>query len=249
MQLINGYASTGQAVVTNSDKVIFIGSPGVGKAIMKQASETLTPVVLELGGKDCAVVFRDADVGQFADQACRLAYQNSGQNCAGLERVIIEERAAPEFVARVTAVASKMRIGPPLIEEVDMGAMVMPEQLKIVEELIDDAVAKGAKVLTGGKRYIHPKYPKGQYFMPTIITNLDSSMRIAHEEVFGPVMLIFTFKDEAEAIQLANMSKFGLGSGVFSLDIIKAKRVASQLNVGMSNINAFGVNYLCRKNN
>ncbi|KAI8904331.1 Aldehyde/histidinol dehydrogenase [Gorgonomyces haynaldii] len=244
--LMNGYAETGQALIDQSDKITFIGSPKVGKMIMKQASARLTPVVLELGGKDCAVAFNDCDFNQFAPQTLRLCFQNAGQNCAGLERVIIQSGIHDKFVDYVSERVKNFRVGPALLETVDVGAITMPAQLDIVEHLLQDAVSKGAKIAAGGKRFVHPKYPKGQFFEPTILTNVTMDMKIATEEVFGPVMVVFKFEAEQEAIDIANGSEFGLGSGVFTLDLKRADRICSQLKVGMTNVNAFGVNYLCQ---
>jgi acyl-CoA reductase-like NAD-dependent aldehyde dehydrogenase len=116
----------------------------------------------------------------------------------------------------------------------------------LIEELLKDAVNKGAVIHCGGKRYTHPKYPKGQYFEPTVISNVSLNMRIAHEEVFGPVLVIYSFSTEEESIQIANCSQFGLGCGVFTADYERAKRVTKAIKTGMSNINAFGTNYLCQ---
>eukprot|EP00842_Homolaphlyctis_polyrhiza_P005467 jgi/Hompol1/5921/HPOL_000312-RA len=243
---MNGFAETGQALVETADKITFIGSPGVGKIIMSHASRTLTPVILELGGKDCAVVFDDCDYQQFRHNAMRYSFQNAGQNCAGLERVIIHEKLFDKFIKDSTETIKKMRIGSPLLEDVDFGAMTMAAQIGIVQTLVDDAVAKGAKVHIGGKPFKHPKYPYGQFYEPTLLSNITSDMRISQEEIFGPVILVMKFRTEEEAIRLANSTPFGLGSGVFTLDIARGERVARQLRVGFSNINDFGVNYLCQ---
>ncbi|KAH9275276.1 hypothetical protein BASA83_002511 [Batrachochytrium salamandrivorans] len=238
---INGFGETGQALVETADKITFIGSPGVGKIIMRHASHTLTPVILELGGKDCAIVFEDCDYQQFRHNAMRYSFQNSGQNCAGLERVIIHESLYNRFVHDTTNTIKELRIGAPLNEVIDFGAITMLSQ-----SLVEDAVKMGAKAQTGGTVYNHPKYPFGQYFAPTLLTGVTIKMRISQEEIFGPVMIVMKFKTEEEAIALANSSPFGLGSGVFTLDINRGERVARKLRVGSSNINDFGVNYLCQ---
>ncbi|KAL2914420.1 Meiotic Sister-Chromatid recombination aldehyde dehydrogenase [Polyrhizophydium stewartii] len=243
---MNGYAETGQALVETADKITFIGSPGVGKIIMAHASKTLTPVILELGGKDCAVVFEDCDYPQFRHNSMRYSFQNSGQNCAGLERVIIHESLFERFVEDSVKTLSKMRVGSPLAEDIDCGAITMAAQLGIIQTLVDDAISKGARVHVGGRQYKNPKFPHGQFYAPTLISGITKDMRIAHEEVFGPVMLVFSFKTEDEAVALANSTQFGLGSGVFTLDIARGERVARRLNVGFSNVNDFGVSYLCQ---
>ncbi|KAI8924417.1 Aldehyde/histidinol dehydrogenase [Entophlyctis helioformis] len=244
--LMNGFGETGQALVETADKITFIGSPGVGKIIMRHASHTLTPVILELGGKDCAVVFEDCDYLQFRHNSLRYAFQNSGQNCAGLERVIIHESLFEKYIEDTVKTISKLRIGSPLLEETDCGAITMTAQLDIIQTLVDDAVAKGATVHIGGHVRRHPKFPLGQFYEPTVISGITMDMRISQEEVFGPVLLVFSFSTEEEAIALANSSPFGLGSGVFTLDIAKGERVARKLRVGFSNVNDFGVSYMCQ---
>ncbi|OAJ37076.1 hypothetical protein BDEG_21145 [Batrachochytrium dendrobatidis JEL423] len=238
---MNGFGETGQALVDAADKITFIGSPGVGKIIMKQASHTLTPVILELGGKDCALVFDDCDYEQFRHNSMRYSFQNSGQNCAGLERVIIHESLYDRYISDTIETIRKLRVGASLHEEVDCGAITMFSQ-----SLVDDAIKMGAKVQIGGSTYKNPNFPYGQYFTPTLLTGITTKMRISQEEIFGPVLMVMKFKTEEEAIALANSSPFGLGSGVFTLDIQKGERVARKLRVGFSNINDFGVNYLCQ---
>ncbi|RKO93033.1 Aldehyde/histidinol dehydrogenase [Blyttiomyces helicus] len=245
--LINGWADAGEALIEYADKITFIGSPTVGKLVMRAASATLTPVVLELGGKDAALVFNDADYGQITQVAMRAAFQNSGQNCAGLERLIVQEGIHDRLIGDLERMICALRVGPPLGEEkVDVGAMTMDAQIPIIQRLIDDAVAKGARVLVGGKKFLHPKYPKGQFYTPTLIVDVTTDMLISQEEVFGPVLMVMKFETESEAIALANSSAFGLGSGVFTLDYARGERIARRIKAGMCNINDFGVNYLCQ---
>jgi acyl-CoA reductase-like NAD-dependent aldehyde dehydrogenase len=246
IQFVNGYAEAGQALVETCDKITFIGSPHVGKLVMKHAANTLTPVILELGGKDCAIVLEDCDYNQFMKNSQRYAFQNSGQNCAGLERVIIHESLYAKYLADMTMTLSKVRMGPPLEEEVDLGAIVMNQQIQIIQELVDDAVSKGAVLLCGGKSFVHPNFPNGQFYVPTLITNVTPNMRIYTEEVFGPVLIVFRFETDQEAINIANGSGFGLGSGVFSMNYKHADQIGKQIRAGFTNINDFGVNYLCQ---
>ncbi|KAI9193138.1 Aldehyde/histidinol dehydrogenase [Polychytrium aggregatum] len=244
--LVNGWGDAGAALVSNADKIIFIGSPGVGKIIMRNASDTLTPVVLELGGKDVVICFDDCDYNQVLHSLMRATFQNAGQNCAGCERVLLQEGIYDKLVADLTERVRKLRIGAPLEESVDVGGMTMEAQLAIIQDLVDDAVQKGARLLAGGKQYIHPKYPKGQFYEPTLLADVTLDMRITKEEVFGPVMVIMKFKTEEEALALANSCEFGLGSAVYTLDLERGERVARKLRVGMSNVNDFGINYLCQ---
>jgi acyl-CoA reductase-like NAD-dependent aldehyde dehydrogenase len=236
----NGGVDVGESLVRSADKIIFIGSPGVGKIVMRNAAETLTPVVLELGGKDAAIVFDDAGAEAFG-VLMRAGLQNAGQNCAGLERVICEAGAYEEFLEKAGEVYKSLRIGSAFEEDIDVGAVTMKGQMGIVKALVDDAVDKGARVVAGGKVYVHPEYPEGQFYMPTVLADVTKDMRIYHEEVFGPVLLVFRFESEAEAVEIANGTAFGLGSAVFSRDYVKAERVCKVLKAGMSNVN--GNNY------
>ncbi|KAJ3129831.1 Meiotic Sister-Chromatid recombination aldehyde dehydrogenase [Nowakowskiella sp. JEL0407] len=244
IRIVNGWADAGEALVETADKVIFIGSPQVGRLVMRKASETLTPVILELGGKDAAIVFDSATFSQFFPALMRGAFQNAGQNCAGLERVVIQRKIAERFVEEAAELIGNFRVGSSLEQEVDVGAMVMKSSIPKIQALIDDAVSKGAVVKCGGKPYKHPRYPKGQYYEPTLLVGVTPDMKIAHEEIFGPVLCVYIFDTEDEAVKIANQCGFGLGSGVFSGDIIQARQVSAAVKCGMMNINDFGTNYL-----
>ncbi|KAJ1570110.1 Meiotic Sister-Chromatid recombination aldehyde dehydrogenase [Nowakowskiella sp. JEL0078] len=244
VRLVNGWADAGEALVESADKVIFIGSPGVGKLIMKKASDTLTPVVLELGGKDASIIFDSADYASLFHATLRTAFQNSGQNCAGLERVIVQKKIGERFVEEAAKIVKAMRIGSSMEEDIDLGAMVMKTSLEKISNLIKDAVSKGAKIVCGGKPFKHPKFPQGQYFEPTILVDITPDMEIAHEEIFGPVLCVYFFETEEDAVRIANQCEFGLGSGVFSGDVAQARRIADAVKTGMMNINDFGTNYL-----
>ncbi|KAJ3201567.1 Meiotic Sister-Chromatid recombination aldehyde dehydrogenase, partial [Clydaea vesicula] len=196
---IDGFAEAGETLIENVDKVTFIGSPNVGKLVMEKASKTLTPVILELGGKDAAIIFDDCDYSNMLKICLRGALQNAGQNCAGLERMIVQDTIYDQLVADMSETLSSLRVGSPFEEGVvDIGAITMKNQLSIIQILVDDAVNKGAKVLVGGTPYINPKYPSGQYYTPTLITGVTKEMKLYTEEVFGPVILLFKFKTEKE---------------------------------------------------
>lgn len=195
VQFVVGYGATGSALVTSGvDKVIFVGSPGVGAIVAKTAADNLTPVVLELGGKDPFVVCDDADVSSIVQTACRGVWQNMGQNCAGPERFFVYEKVFDEFCDGVTKVVKKMKIGPSLGDpSVDCGAICMgPKQMLHYQRLVDDAVVKGAKLLAGG--FIPGKdspLSKGSFYPPTILADIPENAIIAQEEIFGPIMAIF----------------------------------------------------------
>lgn len=243
VQFVVGYGPTGSALVTSGvDKVIFVGSPGVGAIVAKTAADNLTPVVLELGGKDPFVVCDDADVQSIVQTACRGVWQNMGQNCAGPERFFVYEKVYDEFCDGVTKIVKGMKIGPSLEDpDVDCGAICMgPKQLLHYQRLVDDAVIKGAKVLAGG--FIPSKdspLSKGSFYPPTILADIPENALIAQEEIFGPIMAIFKVNGNSddEAIRLANNCDFALSSCAFSASAKRAEKIASQLEAGMSAVN------------
>ena len=249
VQIVTGYGDAGHALVTSGvDKVIFVGSTEVGKKVMASAADTLTPVVLELGGKDAFIVCEDADLNVAVPTALRGAFQACGQNCTGAERFIVHENAVDKFLDICMTAVAQMRQGPASQDDtVDFGSLCLPGLAEKVQELVDDAVSHGATVVTGG-RMPSPdsELSTGQFYPPTILTGVNDSMRIWHEEVFGPVMSVVTFSTDDEAISLANDSAFGLGSSVFCGSKRRARRIASKLNTGMSSINDFAATYMAQ---
>lgn len=246
VQFAVGYADTGAALVSQVDKVIFVGSVGVGRKVMEQASQTLTPVILELGGKDPFIVCDDANPQELAQLVVRGAYQNMGQNCAGPERFIVYDKVYDAFCTHVTALVKTMRQGPPLSSDfVDCGACVHPPSLEGYQRLVDDAVDKGAKVLTGGRR--NKEFPTGQFFEPTVLADVTEDMLIAKEETFGPILSIFRVKDNSdeEAIRIANNCRFALSSCAHSANEKRAVAICARLEAGMSSVNDVeGTTYL-----
>jgi len=245
VQLITGAGETGSALVTSGvDKVFFTGSPGNGRKVMAAAAETLTPVVLELGGKDPMIICDDADLEQAVGTAMLGVFTACGQMCVAAERLYVEDGIYDAFVARVVERAAALRQGPPTEDpggRFDVGAMTMPRQLEILEHQIQDALARGARCLVGGRR--NPSWP-GQFFEPTVLVDVDPSMTVSREETFGPVMTITRVRDEAEAIRLANDCAYGLGSSVFTRDARRAERIASQISAGMTVVNDYGIAYM-----
>ena len=244
VQFVVGYGETGSALVTSGvDKVIFVGSPSVGAMVAKTASTNLTPVVLELGGKDPFVVCDDADIDSIVQTACRGVWQNMGQNCAGPERFFVYEKVYDEFCEKVTAVVKNMKMGSSLGDPfVDCGAVTMgPKQIENYQKLVDDAVSKGARVMAGG--YIPERSGKnkvqGTFYPPTVLVDVPEDADIAQEEIFGPIMCIFkvTGNSDDEAVRMANNCDFALSSCAFSGNTERARKVASQLHAGMSAVN------------
>lgn len=231
----------GELVKSGLSKIIFTGSVATGKKIMAAASESLTPVVLELGGKDPMLVLKDADLDMAARGAVWAAFMNSGQTCASVERVYVDESIKGRFTEFVVAYTNKLRHGNKLDDHsTDVGAMIDPRQLSIVENHVADAVSKGARVLTGGKK---PESLKGYFYQPTVLENVDHTMKIMTEETFGPALPIMGFRTETEAIELANDSRYALTASVWSKDIRRAESIAKQLVAGTVAVNEHAMTY------
>jgi succinate-semialdehyde dehydrogenase/glutarate-semialdehyde dehydrogenase len=228
LQVIHGDGRVGSALVAAGvDKIFFTGSVGTGRAVMKAAADALTPVVLELGGKDPMIVLDDADLGLAARGAVWGAFANAGQVCASVERAYVHESIAGDFVDRVVAQANELQVGRYDEPGVDIGPLVSDRQFGIVSELVDDAVAQGARILTGG-----PDVRGGRFYRPTVLVDVRPDMRIMREEIFGPVLPILTVRDEDEAVAAANHSEFGLSASVWTRSKARARRVARRLYVG-----------------
>jgi succinate-semialdehyde dehydrogenase/glutarate-semialdehyde dehydrogenase len=235
LQVITGDGATGAALVeAGVDKIMFTGSVATGKRVAQSAAKRLTPVVLELGGKDPMIVTEDADVDTAAAAAVWGAFSNSGQACASVERCYVHESIAPQFIKSVVekTLALKQSLG--TTEDTDIGSMSSERQVAIVEEHVNDAVKRGANVLVGGRR---ARLLKGAFYEPTVITDVDHTMTIMREETFGPVLPVMTFKTETQAIGLANDSVFGLTASVWTKDARRGKRIAELLEAGTVMVN------------
>ena len=235
LEIVTGDGSTGAALVeAGVDKVMFTGSVATGKRVAAAAAKHLTPVVLELGGKDAMVVLEDASLANAARAAVWGGFCNAGQACASIERCYVHESVAKEFTQLVVAEVRKLKLGPPANDEVDLGAMTTERQLKIVEDHLQDAVAHGAKIETGGHRVTNNS---GWFHEPTVVTNVDHSMDLMREETFGPVLPIMTFKTDDEAVRIANDSIYGLTAAVFTSNIARGRRLAERIEAGTVMIN------------
>lgn len=239
VQLVQGYGETGQALINGGiDSLVFIGSVGNGQRVLEAAARTITPVVLELGGKDPFIVCDDASLEQAAHAAMAGCFISAGQNCVASERLLVFDAVYDRFERMVGELVGSMRQGASSAEStVDVGAMVTPMQLEIVERLVARAIEQGARVVTGGKRVLSEQ---GDFFAPTVLADVTPEMDIMNEETFGPVMLLCRVQDEHDAVRIANGTGFGLSSSVFSKDHAKARRIADRLNAGMCAINEFG---------
>ncbi len=236
---VQGIGETGGALVDEVDFVQFTGSDRTGRKVMARAAETLTPVSLELGGKDAMIVLADADLDRAANAAAWGGMMNSGQICMSVERIYVEEPAYDEFVAKLTGEVGKLRQGPDASgHDADVGAMTSPNQIGIVEDHVNDALGAGARALTGGKRVPGP----GDYFEPTVLVDVDHSMKVMRDETFGPVVGVMKVRDAEEALRLANDSRYGLSGSVFG-EKDRAEQVARRVECGAVNVNDVLVNY------
>ncbi|AUI62377.1 aldehyde dehydrogenase family protein [Amycolatopsis sp. BJA-103] len=230
LQLITGFGETGASLVSaNVDKIAFTGSTGTGKKIMAAAAETLTPVIIEAGGKDAVLVDADADLEAAADATVWGAFSNSGQTCIGVERVYVHERVHDEFVAKVVEKAKDVRAGSD--EAAQYGPVTMPSQLAVIKRHIADAIERGGKALVGGVDAVGDRYVQ-----PTVLVDVPEDSSAVQEETFGPTVTIAKVRDMDEAVEKANDTKYGLGSTVFSKS--RGLELAARLRTGMTSINA-----------
>ena len=213
-------------------KIVFTGSVATGRKIMASAAKNLTPVVLELGGKDPAIVCRDADLDRAARGIVWNAFMNAGQTCSSVERVYVEREVAESFLARVLDETRRVRLND-AAGAGELGPLTLERQRRIVEDHVADAVAKGARVLTGGERAPGP----GLFFPPTVVVDVDHSMTLMREETFGPVLPIMTVNSLDEAIRLANDSPYGLTASGWTRSDETAHRLQRELVAGVVSIN------------
>jgi betaine-aldehyde dehydrogenase len=225
------------------DKVAFTGGTKTGRSIMRAAAETLKKISLELGGKSPNIVFADADFDTAVDYALFGIYANAGQVCSAGSRLLVEDTIHDKFVKRLVERARKIKIGDGFDPATEMGPLITRAHQEKVESYIRTGLEEGATLATGGKRLEGKLGEKGNFVEPTIFTNTKPDMRIVQEEIFGPVLVVQRFKDEAEAIRLANDTVYGLAGAVFTNDIAKAHRVIRKLRAGITWINTYHPTY------
>jgi acyl-CoA reductase-like NAD-dependent aldehyde dehydrogenase len=239
-QVATGDGGTGAALIAEVDCVMFTGSSRTGKAVMKAAADALVPCYLELGGKDPMIVCADANLDRAANAAAFYAMNNGGQVCISVERCYVEAPVYDEFVRKVTDTVSSLRQGVPTdVGTVDVGAVIFPPQLDVVEEHVRDAVQKGARVLTGG----HARSGPGRFFEPTVLVDVDHSMKCMQEETFGPTLPIMKIGSAEEGVRLANDSPYGLQASVWTGDIERGEQLARRIEAGVVCVNDAQVNY------
>jgi succinate-semialdehyde dehydrogenase/glutarate-semialdehyde dehydrogenase len=237
--LVLGDGETGAALVeAGDDKISFTGSVRTGRRVAEACGRSLTPCTLELGGKDPMIVCADADLERAARGAVYGAFANSGHVCTSTERVYVVDEVADEFTRRCVEEAAKLRQGAE--GEFDVGAIIWPPQLQIIDDHVRDAVEKGARVLAGGRR--NPDQ-KGLFFEPTILTDVNHDMAIMRDETFGPVLPIMRVADEAEALRLANDTRYGLNASVWTKNRHKGLELARAIESGCAVVNDCMITY------
>jgi acyl-CoA reductase-like NAD-dependent aldehyde dehydrogenase len=240
IQVVIGGADSAQVLIDEVDFLMFTGSTATGKQVMARAADTLTPVGLELGGKDPMIVLADADLERAANAATYYAMQNAGQTCISVERVYVEDPVYDRFVDLVSERVRALRQGAPDGPgSVDVGAVTFPPQLEIVSRHVDEARAAGARVTTGGRT----RPGAGRFYEPTVLADVDHSMSAMTEETFGPTLPVMKVADAEQAIRMANDSVYGLGASVWTKDRDRGRQIAGRLESGYACVNDVNVNY------
>lgn len=235
LQIVQGKGEVGAALIeAGPDKVVFTGSVATGRRVAETCARKLIPCVLELGGKDAMIVLADANLEIASSAAVWGSFTNCGQACLSVERLYVERSVAEKFTQLCVAKTNKLKVGSGLDSDTEIGPMIRAAQVARVEEQLGDAVARGARVLTGGAR----RTDLGDcFFEPTVVTSVNHSMQLMQEETFGPVMAICPVADAAESVRLANDSAFGLGATVWTRDARRGREIAAQLKVGTVMVN------------
>src|ERR1041385_9037106 len=245
VNIVTGYGETAGAALASHkgiDKIAFTGSTEVGKLIAKSAAENLTKVSLELGGKAPNIVFADSDLEQAVAGAMMGIFYNQGQVCCAGSRLFVEESVKDEFLGRLSEKAGKIAVGDPMNKATQMGPQVSEEQLNRIKGYVDVAREEGATVVAGGSSpQLEGSLQRGYFFTPTIFDEVKNNMRVAQEEIFGPVVSVITFKDEDDLIKQANDTIYGLSAGIWTRDITRAHRFAREIKAGVVWINTFNM--------
>jgi len=231
----------GAALASDPDinQLTFTGSVEVGILVAKMAADNIVPVVMELGGKSPNVVFADADLDITVQGVANAIFQNCGQTCSAGSRLLVERKAHDALVERLIARTGSMRIGPG-VSDPDLGPIISKRQLETVERYVRVGASEGAAVVAGGARPSDAALGGGYYFQPTLLDRVSPDMRVAREEIFGPVLAITTFDDIEEAAELANRSDYGLVAGIWTRDINKAMMLSSRIKTGQVYVNTYG---------
>lgn len=241
LNIVTGPGSTvGQEIIENSKvrKIGFTGATDTGRKVMAAAAQEIKRVTLELGGSDPMIVCDDADIDKAVSAASVGRFFNCGQACLAVKRLYLFENIADEFIEKLVAKARKLRVSDGLAEGAMIGPLHTNFQLEEIETQVRDAVDKGAQILVGGKRPEGAEYARGNFYLPTLLTDIDESSSIVRDEVFGPALPIMRVHDLDEAIQKANDHIYGLGSSIWTRDLDRANRAAYQLDAGYTWVNS-----------
>ena len=245
VNIVPGYGETAGAALAahpGINKIAFTGSTEVGKIIARTAAENLTKVSLELGGKAPNIVFADADLEQAVNGAMMGIFFNQGQVCCAGSRLFIEDRVKDEFLSKLKEKSQKIVVGDPMDKSTHMGPQVSREQLDRIKSYVTIGCEEGAGVLHGGQPpQLDAAFQQGYFYQPTILTDVTNKMRVAQEEIFGPVVSVLTFKDEEDLIKQANETIYGLSAGIWTSDITRAHRFAKEIKAGVVWINTFNM--------
>jgi aminomuconate-semialdehyde/2-hydroxymuconate-6-semialdehyde dehydrogenase len=239
LNIVPGLGAAGAALVSHPDvdAVAFTGGVETGRRVMASAAESLKRVTLELGGKSPNIVFADANLKRTAAGVVRSIYRSQGQSCVAGARLLVERKVAAEFLELLIAEIPRLKIGDPLSDDTEYGPLISGAHRERVHAIVAEAIANGASVLAGGKIAEEPR--TGFYYMPTILDGVDAKSRAATDEIFGPVLTVERFDDEAQAIASANASRYGLAAYVWTSRTDRALRVAEALRTGMVWVNSF----------
>lgn len=245
VNILPGYGETAGAALAahpGIDKIAFTGSTEVGKIIAREAAQNLTKVSLELGGKAPNIVFADADIEQAVNGAMMGIFFNQGQVCCAGSRLFLAQEIKDEFLERLKEKSQKIKVGNPMDSGTHMGPQVSEEQLTRIKGYVDIARGEGATVLTGGESpQLEGNFQNGYFFQPTVFGEVKNSMRVAQEEIFGPVVSAITFENEDDLIKQANETIYGLSAGIWTRDITRAHRFAKEIHAGVVWINTFNM--------
>ncbi|GKV65272.1 MULTISPECIES: aldehyde dehydrogenase [unclassified Sporosarcina] len=242
LNIITGPGSTVGTVMAKHpyvQRISFVGESETGKTVMRNAAENLTPVSLELGGKSANIVFEDADLDEAVEGSIEAIFRNQGEICLAGSRILVQEGIYEKFLEKFVAAVKNIKVGDPTDESTDMGALVSRSHLKEVADYVQIGLDEGAKLAYGGK--LVEALPEGNFYEPTVLYDVNNKMRVAQEEIFGPVPVIIPFKTEEEAIDIANDSIYGLAGVVWTNDLRRGQRVTSQVHSGLLWVNCWYV--------
>jgi len=233
-QTLIGDSSIAETLIDSDvNAVTFTGSVSAGAKVAQRATSQIKKCVLELGGSDPFIVCEDADIEKASNGAVKGRFINCGQSCIASKRFIVVKKIANEFIEKFAQKVEKLKVGDPMSDDTDMGPLVNADGLNRIDSIVKDVVKEGAEVLTGGERI----KSKGYFYKPTVLKNVSPKMRVAQEEVFGPVAPIIVADDDMQAIKLANDSQYGLGASIWTEDLDKAEKLSRMVQSGIVSVN------------